>query len=132
MSLNPEQYLNVARQLNEEASNPSSRDAALNEAKWRSAISRAYYAAFWAGRSYWQEHSPAYALKNTGDDHRLVPDNFWALGADGVLIFKNLITLLDLRHAADYDKTVPNLNRKAGAALTLANRILNAITSLDD
>ena len=132
MSLNPEQYLKVARQLNEEASSLSSRDAALNEAKWRSAISRAYYAAFWAGRSYWQKHSPTYALKTTGEDHRLVPDNFWALGADGVLIFKNLTTLLNLRHKADYIADVPNLQTKAVTALTLANRILNDIASLDD
>ncbi len=122
MSFDWSQYLNLAKEL---ADQPTT--AANQEAKLRTAISRAYYVAFILARNYLRD-SEGYAIPKTGDAHRYVWEQY-KLNPDSrqQLIANNLKRLKGYRNQADYVDTFPGLSGIALIALTLADEIISTL-----
>ena len=133
MNFDPKHFMTLATELDAEARQMKGLDeAGLREAKFRSAISRAYYAVFWRGRHYFARTTPSqplpgfsahYELRRTFDSYR---------GKSMRRIAKNMGELFAARRQADYEMNVANLESKSADMLTLANRLLNDIGNLPD
>lgn len=124
MTFNWSDYLSLARELLGKATTPFSQ-----EAKQRSAISRAYYAAFIEARNFLrdqdgviipQESPHQYVIKQFKNS----PDS--ARGRVG----RKLQFLRYYRNQADYDDTVVELTKKSKDALTLARQIISGLSRL--
>ena len=79
------------------------------EACFRVAISRAYYAAFCTARNYAKDYDRL-ILRKTGEDHRIVKDHYSFANDSHIQqqrkrrqIGINLDRLINLRNKADYD-----------------------------
>lgn len=102
------------------------------QASFRSAVSRAYYAAFCYSRNYARdEHGfePAY----TSDDHYSVREHFqdWQM----VNITNSLLQLRQWRNDCDYEDTISNVSRLCTDAIKQAQKIFDALEptmSLDE
>jgi uncharacterized protein (UPF0332 family) len=131
MSFNPEDLLALAQELDAEARHSGNgKSGGLREAKFRAAISRAYYAAFWSGRLYFQNAQPPQLLSNFGPHLELqhLFGNYAGQAMKTITI--NLQQLHKLRNRADYDAIVRQLEEESARALRLANRLLNDIGNL--
>jgi hypothetical protein len=63
MSFDPEQLFDLAQELDAQArQSGNGKRQGLREVKFRTAISRAYYAAFWRGRRYFETAQPPQQL----------------------------------------------------------------------
>jgi len=125
MSFDWPEYLYLAQEL----TGPSARSS-TQEAKSRSAASRAYYAAFGKARNFLraQKNVP---IPNTGRAHRLVwqwfegnsSDEAKQIGVEGNRLKED-------RRKTDYDDAIPNLSSLATEALELSARILDRLGRL--
>jgi len=95
------EYLKIARFLQEQGGNRLSEEAAF-----RCAVSRAYYAAFCHARNYARDRH-GFSPKYTADDHSLVRRHFQSRRAAGIAI--KLDSLRQWRNSCDYSDAVPNL-----------------------
>jgi uncharacterized protein (UPF0332 family) len=119
-------YLDLAKELHTDAA-----ASALEEAKLRAAISRAYYATFCLARNYLLTNHPHIYIPMTGDAHIIVKDTFendpdpvW--NAIGI----HLDRLRQRRNKADYHNTIANLPADARMSLLTADQAILKIQSL--
>lgn len=100
-----------------------------NPAAERSAISRAYYAAFHQAKTYFLAYGGRLTFQ--GEDHGAVADWFKESGhRDLRRIGLDVARLRRLRRVADYDGRFAELSSEAQAAVTLAPRTVDAISAL--
>ncbi|HAZ46829.1 MAG TPA: hypothetical protein DDW76_30770 [Cyanobacteria bacterium UBA11369] len=120
MTFNWSEYLNLAQELAQQTT---------DEAKLRSAISRAYYAAFIKSRNFLQEREGL--TIPTENTHKYVINQF-KNSSDPVRIKigRRLLRLRGFRNQADYDNTFPLLVEKTQESLTLARRIISSLDNL--
>lgn len=95
------------------------------EAAFRSAISRAYYAAFCYARNYAHDHED-FLPTGSPADHRLVRNHFREKGK--INIASDLEDLRQWRNACDYNDVVGNLSQKLKSALQNAQEIIDELT----
>ncbi len=94
------------------------------EASTRSAVSRAYYAAFCHARNYAVSNLSFRAGQNV-DDHMRIRSH---LSGRGMLeVSRRLNQLRQWRNSCDYDDTVLNLGRIVGSAIHEAEAVLNRL-----
>jgi uncharacterized protein (UPF0332 family) len=96
------------------------------EADWRTAISRAYYAAFHVARRLFADLS--FAVPRADRAHQYL---VFRLSNSGESVVeqagRNLETLRRLRNRADYDEVPPLTQTQAGAAVQLAEGIIQVL-----
>lgn len=110
-------YLDLAEYM---TSNPTAANA---EACYRTAISRAYYAAFCTAREYLcQKTSASY---NGGDAHRKVREDLRRCGKSRIA--NQLETIMDSRHKADYYNIFNNPKFEALKTINKAKEIIRAL-----
>ncbi len=112
------EYLRLAEELS-----TRQEDAAL-----RSAISRAYYAAFCSARNHLQKQGEP--LSRSGDSHKAVWESFQRKGRSYATIYQHSHRLKNDRRKADYEDEVRNLSESVVAALRSANAILHWLEQL--
>jgi uncharacterized protein (UPF0332 family) len=125
MNFDWSEYLYLAQELAGEAQNP-----VTDEARFRAAISRAYYAAFCNARNHLRDEDGDNAIPKEGV-HSYVRRQFQKssdrrrrkIGAD-------LNRLLTDRQQADYEDSVMNLPIKARYSISLAAQILAELSNL--
>lgn len=123
-------YLNLAEQLLNSASNPIINQAD-REAMLRTAISRAYYAAFVSARNHLRENYGDKFVPASGDAHSYVANQFrnspnqWSKKIGWKLHF-----LRKYRNMADYDNVFQNLLLNATTSILEAKRSLNILDRL--
>jgi uncharacterized protein (UPF0332 family) len=123
MSFDWEDYLKVAEILHDGA-----KDAKLEEAMYRIAISRAYYAAFCMARNYRLEAGKELPFV---DPHKVVVDTFrYSQNANERAIGQKLHRLKNQRIQADYDDEVEDFADISSKALKAAREILAALAKL--
>lgn len=99
--------------------------AADAEASYRTAISRAYYAAFCTARDYVsKKNNTSY----NSDAHRRVRTDLEKAASQKLA--NQLRTIMDMRHKADYENNFSNPKPEAFKAITRAKQILEEIKSL--
>ncbi len=113
------QYLNVARFLQGGAGGAVDVEAAL-----RSAVSRAYYAAFCHARNYARDHQ-RFAPTGSPRDHSLVRVHLRGQHEYQLAAWLNM--LRQWRNGCDYDDTVQNLAQMAGTAMARAQDVVNRL-----
>lgn len=125
MSFDGSEFLDLAKELAGKKQSIS-----IEEARLRSAISRAYYAAFWEARKFLQKkHGERLPYK--GQAHGLMKDffvnhsdpNYQSIGGD-------LDVLLNLRRQADYGWQFTGLSTFADNAIQLAETIVKTLKTL--
>ena len=126
MSFAWEDYLAIANQLVSEADVASH----LQEAKYRAAISRAYYAAF--KKALWYLEDVRYLRVATRDQHKAVIEEYENSNVKNEQdIGDKLYTLRGKRTKADYYFNFKgNLKTEAYQALRLSQEILDLVASL--
>lgn len=117
------EYFNLAKELI---------DSDTNEAKQRSSISRAYYAAFCLARNYLRDYLE---IKPRSDEnkHKFVAEKFQHHDRKNqkmIEIGRDLSRLRSDRNKADYEDTLLNLTNKNKSALKIAENIINKINEL--
>lgn len=121
------EYFNLAQEL----------AGTSEEAKLRSAISRAYYSVFCLARNYWRDiqQDPRLSRNKTYDinDHQYVAKEFihnQSKSQRMTDIGRDLTRLRKMRNKADYEDTFYNLEREARTALMLAQNIISGLNEL--
>ena len=121
------EYFNLAQEL----------AGTSEEAKLRSAISRAYYSVFCLARNYWRDiqQDPRLSRNKTYEinPHQYVPQKFihnQSKSQTMTDIGRDLTRLRKMRNKADYEDTFYNLEREARTALMLAQNIISALNEL--
>jgi uncharacterized protein (UPF0332 family) len=106
------------------------------EACFRVAISRAYYAAFCTARNYAKNYDRL-SLQRTGEDHRLVKDHYSFANDSNTQqkrkreqIGINLDRLRNLRNKADYDDIFSRLENEAKYAITISTQVIKLLEDL--
>ena len=115
------EYLKLAEELVE---------GDTNEAKQRSAISRAYYAAFCYASNYLKDYLD---FQPTGNEHKAVAEEFRTYDPKDKTMLgigKDLKSLREARNKADYEDTFMSLGSKVKLALKLAKNIIDKINVL--
>ncbi len=113
------EYLNLARFL--------SGNAEMNfapEAAFRSAMSRAYYAAFCHARNYARYHQ-GFVPTHTAKDHTRVREYFQKLEMNEIAT--RLDSLRKWRNNSDYDDTVSNISIMLSSAIKEAEKVVNGL-----
>ena len=123
------EYLNLAQEL----------AASNEEAKLRSAISRAYYSVFCLARNYLRDiqQDPRLSRNKTYDinDHQYVAEEFIynrSKSQQITEIGRNLTRLRKIRNQADYEDTIFRLQKEVERALSLAQNIISALRELTE
>lgn len=123
------EYLNLAQEL----------AASTEEAKLRSAISRAYYSVFCLARNYLRdiEQDPRLSRNKTYDinDHQYVAEEFIYNRSKSQKITeigRNLTRLRKIRNQADYEDTIFQLQKEVVRSLSLVQHIISALRELSD
>lgn len=126
--MNPKEYFWLAQEL---LKIPTT-DSVTSEAKLRSAISRAYYAAFLLAREYLETQTHFRATR-TGEDHLLVKREFKSHNTDGKWrrIGRGLELLLENRTFADYNDPIPEIQDLAEASIDEADAVIKLLTGLN-
>ena len=108
-------------------------DLPSQEAKLRSAISRAYYGVHCAARNYLNNYELNVPIAATGTAHRAVKDLFQdSHEAPRRQIGVDIRRLLDWRNKVDYRDTLDfNLDRTATAAVGMASKIIFKLEQLE-
>lgn len=142
MKFNWAEYLDIAKELADITSTisiDSETDSkpTIPEAKLRSSISRAYYAAFCTARNYLRDvlHDPRLSKARTGDinEHQYVSDEFIRNKSKNrkmIEIENDLCRLRQSRNKADYEDTIYTLDKEVKLSLKLAENIIEKITEL--
>jgi uncharacterized protein (UPF0332 family) len=119
------EYFHLAQELVGQTGTP-----AAQEARQRSAISRAYYAAFCQARNHLRDqegHSPP----EGGQVHAYVRDQFMNSPDQARKQIGQHLNRLRLdRNKADYEDSVPRLDRMTARAMTLAQGVLAMLSEL--
>ena len=125
MSFDWSEYLDLAQELAGQATSPSSQ-----EAKLRSAISRAYYAAFCTARNHLRDREK-HSIPRGGQAHPYVRDQF-KQSPDKVRkkVGENLNRLRIQRNKADYDDILARLPDTAKRAIRRGKRRSSIVGSL--
>jgi len=123
MSFDWTDLLTLAEALKSDPNSPGPREASL-----RSAISRAYYAAFCVARNFGRDRGE-FTPTGTGTDHGLVRNHF-LLSSDRTRrkIGADLDRLRDSRNKADYDDVL--VGRPAPLAQSSIDRARNVLTAV--
>ena len=123
------EYFNLAKEL----------AGTTEEAKLRSAVSRAYYSVFCLARNYLRDiqQDPRLSRNKTYDinDHQYVAEEFiynQSKSQTKIEIGKDLTRLRIIRNKADYEDTIFNLQKEARNALVLAENIISALSNLTE
>jgi hypothetical protein len=116
MNFDWKDYLILAHALQQQAATGLNQEAAL-----RSAISRAYYAAFCHARNYARDRH-SLQLRYTGDDHFLVKQHFMTRRARGIAA--KLDWLRQIRNKCDYEDSVADLAKLLVSALQEAQMVI--------
>lgn len=125
MTFDWSQYLNLAKEFLCQPTPPANQ-----EAKMRSAISRAYYAAFISARNYLPE-TEEHSIPKTADAHKYVVQQFkQSSDADRQNIGSNLEKLRRDRNAADYNNSVPELFKISKIAVKRSHRVISMLNRL--
>ena len=95
-----------------------------DEAAYRSAVSRAYYAAFCRAREYAIQHL-GFRPSNTPSDHGRLASHYLVRGM--LLIWQYLDDLRYWRNLCDYDDVVPDLSTKVEDALREAALVISML-----
>jgi uncharacterized protein (UPF0332 family) len=126
MSFNWVDFLTLADALVRDPNSPGPEEASL-----RSAISRAYYAAFHVARNFGRDRGE-FIPTGTGQDHWLVMNHFRS-SPDRIRrkIGLDLDRLYDNRASADYDDVLAGRPiALAQSSVAVARNVLNALNSL--
>ncbi|CAD6548619.1 hypothetical protein LMG27952_04757 [Paraburkholderia hiiakae] len=115
MACEPREFLAVARELHQGAQN-------TEEAKLRSAVSRAYYAAFLYARN------TAGIADSTSTVHSLTRQHYLKIGEAKVA--SRLDSLRVSRNDADYDLALSFSKIKSNQAIDIAQRVIEHIGKL--
>lgn len=99
------------------------------EACFRSAASRAYYAAFATARRQSRERHGG-AIRKSAAEHGEVATFFALRGETGGVIAAHLARLRFLRNIADYDDDVESSEQLAEEAIARAQQVLNLLATL--
>ena len=126
MSFDWSEYLNTARELAGQAT-----ALASDEAKKRSAISRAYYAAFCSARNHLRDKEHDQSIPVGGDAHGYVRKQF-KTSKDKVRreIGEDLARLVAKRNLADYDDTIERLEGETHLVLNWSQEVLSDLSRL--
>lgn len=126
MSFDWSEYLSLAKELGGKTG-----DAISREARLRSSISRAYYAAHCVTRNYLRDVKGDFRIPTWGAAHRYVIEQF-ANEKELVLrrIGINLERLEKDRIKADYHDTVSGIESMTQTDLSFAQQIISWISSL--
>ena len=125
MSFDWSEYLKLARQL--AVLDGSALD---QEARLRSAISRAYYAAFCRSRNYLRDTQKR-SVPGGAKAHAYVREQFLNSSVETRKeVGENLERLREARNKADYDDNVPGLPSLARTALEWAKEAIASLASL--
>lgn len=125
MSFSWRDYLSLAFELNGKTPHPYSL-----EARSRSAISRAYYAAFIEARNFLRD-AEGIAMPSDSSVHNFVISTFRASRQNRCRsIAEHLEKLRSYRNHADYDDVIFRLNPRVRESLILANRVINLLDQL--
>jgi uncharacterized protein (UPF0332 family) len=128
MSFEYEDYFYLAQEI--AGKTPSK--SANEEARLRSAISRAYYAVFLKAKDYLEQYTPL-IVPNDVSVHSFVREQFFARGrTDGKFarVGQNLKFLHELRNKADYGDIISELPKKIENVLQKAEDSLKRIGEL--
>ena len=126
MKFDWEEYFNLAKEL----------AGTTEEAKLRSAVSRAYYSVFCLARNYLRDIEQDPRLSHNKTDikvHKYVADEFIhhkSKSKTMIEIGKDLNRLRPRRNKADYEDIIFNLPKEAITALMLAENIISALRKL--
>jgi uncharacterized protein (UPF0332 family) len=126
------EYLNLAEELA-----AISGDSDNNEAKLRSAISRAYYAVFCLARNYLRDVEQDSRLSRKTPDineHQYVAKEFIfhkSKAKKMIKIGENLSRLRLFRNKADYEDRVFTLSSDVKIALKMAQNIMTSLSELN-
>ena len=125
MSFDWSEYLILAQELAGQATRPSSQ-----EAKLRSAISRAYYAAFCKARNHLRDKEH-HRIPSGGEAHQYVQNQFKDSPDKARRdVGANLNRLRIRRTKADYEDRVTKLPRTTEYAVKVAERIVSNLRRL--
>ncbi|NER32710.1 MAG: DNA-binding protein [Oscillatoria sp. SIO1A7] len=115
----------------------SGESPASQEAKLRSAISRAYYSVFCIARNYLRdvEKNPRLSRNKTFDfnEHRYVADEFTRHPSKSKKmqdIGRDLARLRRIRNTADYDDMIVRLQNRVNQAFSLAQLIMTSLRDI--
>jgi len=125
MNFNWSEYLNLAQELVGQTGTPAGQ-----EARQRSALSRAYYASFCQARNHLRDKE-GHSLPGDGQVHVYVRDQF--RNSSDLMrnqIGQNLNRLRIDRNMADYDDSVPCLNKKTIIDMELSQQVLSMLSKL--
>lgn len=119
------EYLNLARELAGKATAPANQ-----EAKLRTAIGRAYYAAFIKARNHLRDRE-GLSIPKTGEAHRYVQQQFF-VSPDRTRqkIAENLRYLRSYLRKVDYDDIVPGLSGIVSIAISISEKVISDLSSL--
>lgn len=136
------EYLYLAEELADvnpliKSASETTNQSKISEAKLRSSISRAYYAAFCIARNYLRDvlHDPRLSKARTWDinEHQYVAEEFRQNKAKNkkmIDIGNDLNRLRQFRNKADYEDIINNLQKEAKFSLKLAENIISKINEL--
>ena len=121
------QYLTLAEELSRKSTTPANL-----EARQRTAISRAYYAAFVSARNYLRDYKKL-PISQTGEAHRDVAQQF-RLNAEpnNQTIADNLRRLRLYRNQADYTDKFPGLIAITEISLELSQEVIFILENLQN
>ncbi len=125
MSFDWSAYFNLAQELARKPARSPRKEALL-----RTAISRAYYAAFIQARNYLRD-TEGHLISASSDVFIYVKNEFYnSSDLARKAIGKKLNLLRRYRNKADYDDTLANLPAVTQEALKLAKQIITALNGL--
>lgn len=135
MNFNWKSYLEFAQNLLDEVRSSWGQevDLSMQEAKMRSAISRAYYSVFCLVRNHLRDVEGYNELINLKTDvHKYIIDEILLVSQDQTFINlgKDLRSLRLLRNKADYDDKINGLFADLTKALKLGNTIIKNLEAL--
>ncbi|MBK9613274.1 hypothetical protein [Candidatus Amarobacter glycogenicus] len=126
MSFDWADYLKLAEALTRDPSSPGPEEASL-----RTAISRAYYAAYRSASNLAASHGGEIVLSGLASDHGLVIDHFRYAADPARQKIGGLSRLRSNRNKADYDDVLSGRPAAtAQSSVTLARNVLTALGSL--
>jgi uncharacterized protein (UPF0332 family) len=129
-----QEYLNLAKDLSPEGSKPQSQPNQQLEAKYRSAISRAYYAAYNIAYEF-AKTGLGYERTRDGKDHqsliRFYSEQFEKTNTPAFEdISSDLSAMLDLRHKSDYRANAKIKHENAADCIERSEYIIADIDTL--
>jgi len=113
------EYLDLAKSLQNKHSNDYSQEAAF-----RSAVSRAYYAVFCYARNFVRDHE-GFSPSNSARDHSLVKIHFQKQGQSDIA--GKLNDLRRWRNRCDYEDTVDDLSELLIDAIEKAQEVIDKL-----